>query len=274
MNHSNWEQAVTEILSQNAEPVGSPNDGVDAPLNDPAGGSGGQQLGDRLITVAGIVETFVEHVEVAIHTILYHREIYPRELFMATRMYNTAVKMCRVPRVARYVRDVVEQVGQQLQEGNVKVVSIVILSENRHPLERFSFNVSSFPQVEKDRAHALLLHNNVGEGELVGTSLAELYEQFRALIMQISACSGKLGNLPENCTWTTSLELIEGSDAPKDHTRNWVVSERQKASWGSNAMTGLASGGVKSMPLRSIEAGAIGMDIWVEESNVKKKLPV
>jgi hypothetical protein len=51
------------------------------------------------------------------------------------------------------------------------------------------------------------------------------------------------------------------------------VSERQEAGWRSNAVTGQASGGVTSTPLRSIETGAINMDVWVEESNVKAKLP-
>ena len=35
-----------------------------------------------------------------------------------------------------------------------------------------------------------------------------------------------------------------------------------------------AGSGARAFPLRSIEAGALNMDIWVEESNVKAKLPV
>jgi mitotic spindle assembly checkpoint protein MAD2B len=101
-------------------------------------------------------------------------------------------------------------------QGNVKVVSVVILSGNGQPLERFSFNVSSFPQVERERVHSLLLYENTGPGEFIGTSLAELYEQFRALVMQLSVSSGKLGKLPKNCTFTVSVELAEGSEAPKD----------------------------------------------------------
>jgi hypothetical protein len=120
---SDWEQAVAEISSQNA---GEP----DALPSGRAPSAGDQRripAGNKLTTFAEVVQTFMEHLEVIIHTILYERDIYPGELFMATRIYNTAVKMCRVPRVARYVREVVEQVGEQLLE----VCGILLLSTVR-----------------------------------------------------------------------------------------------------------------------------------------------
>jgi mitotic spindle assembly checkpoint protein MAD2B len=95
-------------------------------------------------------------------------------------------------------------------------VSIVILSENWQPLERFGFNVSSFPKVsEEHREEEWWRYNKTNEGgKAMKMPLAELYEQFRAVVMQMSVCSGKLGKLPENCTWTVSLELMEGTEAP------------------------------------------------------------
>jgi hypothetical protein len=51
------------------------------------------------------------------------------------------------------------------------------------------------------------------------------------------------------------------------------VSERQKTGWDSNNAAALASVDVNSIPLRSIIAGAINMEVWVEESIVKAKLP-
>jgi hypothetical protein len=106
---TDWDEAVAEILSQNA-PVKSLNGGADTPLNYPA------RVGDRLRTFSGVIQTFVEHLEVMIHLILFERELYPRYLFMATRKYNAAVKMCRGYPAVKFVHDVVKEVGQQLQE--------------------------------------------------------------------------------------------------------------------------------------------------------------
>jgi hypothetical protein len=76
--------------------------------------------------------------------------------------------------------------------------------------------VSSFPQVAKnpENHEDKLCRDLTEEGEFIRMSLAELYEQFRALVMQMSVCSGKLGKLPANCSWTVSVELMEDAKAP------------------------------------------------------------
>ena len=91
----------------------------DIKIPKPLAGSSTSIGNTPLTSLAGIVGTFVEHLECAIHTILYERDIYPRQLFMSTRKYNCPVKMCRVPKVNQYVRQMVEVVGEQLLEVSI-----------------------------------------------------------------------------------------------------------------------------------------------------------
>ena len=102
----------------------------------------------------------------------------------------------------------------------------MIISPKNQPLERFNFDVSCFPEVDKTRLHSVLVHENaVGDQDidLPGTSLADLYEQFRAVMMQLSVCSGKLGKIPPECTWTIMLEMKEDSGPPKDVRYFWLT---------------------------------------------------
>lgn len=100
----------------------------------------------------------------------------------------------------------------------------MIISPKNQPLERFNFDVSCFPEVDKTRLHSVLVHENaVGDQaiDLPGTSLADLYEQFRAVMIQLSVCSGKLGTIPPECTWTVVLEMKDDAGPPKDVRYFW-----------------------------------------------------
>ena len=58
-------------------------------------------------TFASLVNSFSEFLLVAIHTIIYEREIYPANLFLTARKYNHPVKQARHPRVCRWILDAV-----------------------------------------------------------------------------------------------------------------------------------------------------------------------
>jgi mitotic spindle assembly checkpoint protein MAD2B len=55
-------------------------------------------------------------VTVSIHTVLYVRKIYPQELFMRARKYNTPVYQCRHPDVCTWVNDAIQGVGEELKK--------------------------------------------------------------------------------------------------------------------------------------------------------------
>ncbi|TGZ79283.1 DNA-binding protein [Ascodesmis nigricans] len=104
--------------------------------------------------------TLMDALEVCFHTILYERGVYPKEIFIAGRMYDTLAMQCRVRDVAEYVRHVVEAVGEQVVRGTISSISLTILhAPTRHALERFLFTFTSFPTAsEHPNPFSLLLH--------------------------------------------------------------------------------------------------------------------
>jgi hypothetical protein len=53
-------------------------------------------------------------VEVAIHTILYVRQIYPADLFVRRKKYETPVYQSRHPGLNEYVAGAVKAIGDEL----------------------------------------------------------------------------------------------------------------------------------------------------------------
>jgi len=67
-------------------------------------------------TLANIVSTFADFLTVAIHTILYERQIYSPDLFISTRAYNHPVRQARHPVLCKWIQDAVEACSAQITE--------------------------------------------------------------------------------------------------------------------------------------------------------------
>ena len=67
-----------------------------------------------LDTYQSVVSAFSEFLTVAIHTILYERDIYPQASFISARKYNYPVKQSRHPKVCKWVQDAVAAVEVEM----------------------------------------------------------------------------------------------------------------------------------------------------------------
>lgn len=67
-------------------------------------------------------------VEVAIHTILYVRRVYPAELFVRRKKYDTPVFQSRHPELNGYIAGVVKAVADE-----ISVVSACRYHLRKHP---------------------------------------------------------------------------------------------------------------------------------------------
>ena len=77
-----------------------------------------------------VVSAFGEFLTVAVHTILYERDIYPRTSFLRARKYNYAVRQNRHPKVCQWIQDAVAAVEGEL----LKVRVLNHNSSSRAPL--------------------------------------------------------------------------------------------------------------------------------------------
>lgn len=91
-----------------------------------------------------LLSSFNSFLTVAIHNILYYRNIYPQETFLTTRAYNLPVHQNRHPKVCSWINDAVAAVGEQIVGGNVARVAVVVHSPLR------TLYPSSSPLPDKD----------------------------------------------------------------------------------------------------------------------------
>lgn len=105
------------------------------------------------------------------HTLLYLRTLYPKTSFVHTRFHNTSAYQSRHPFVCEWIRDAIDAVRNELLEGSVSRIAIVIFSYgngqaggtggsngtgNVQIMERFMIDVDAFPTVDKDERNAEL----------------------------------------------------------------------------------------------------------------------
>ncbi|GAO49492.1 hypothetical protein G7K_3641-t1 [Saitoella complicata NRRL Y-17804] len=211
-----------------------------------------------------ILQTFCDFLTVAIHTILFIRDLYPPELFERARKYNTVVRRSRHPMLNDWIRDVVTSVNEELKKCTVNRVSVIILSADETPMERFVFDVSSFPNIPEQE------HNIPISSTSATFTQSDLLEQFRATLIRIQQSATTLGKLPEDCTFTVAIELKEHEDKPAQYPDPWIPAQPQQNGVQVNGESVRTR--VTTKPLRNIEIGPIKIDAWIEESRAKGKL--
>ncbi|TRY82348.1 hypothetical protein DNTS_000069 [Danionella cerebrum] len=118
--------------------------------------------------VAGIL---CEFLEVAIHLILYVREIYPSGIFQKRKKYNVPV------------------------QNEAEKVVVVIMNKEHHPVERFVFEISQPPLLSISSE----------------TLLSHVEQLLRAMILKISVCDAVLDTNPPGCTFTVLVHTREAA---------------------------------------------------------------
>lgn len=219
---------------------------------------------DAPVTYRALVTAFTDFLTVAIHTILYERHIYPQTSFLSARRYNLAVRQSRHPKVCEWIIDAVTAVEVQLLKGAVDRVAVVIYNKSNVALERFMFDVSPFPSIAETDVDIPLIRDD--QDEVQNMPLADMDEQFRAVMTRLTNCASSLKPVPQGCTFTIAIELKnEDHHAPVSHPQAWIPVEArpQTDSSGEPAKT------PKATPIRAMVAGELAFDAWVEESKAK-----
>ena len=79
-----------------------------------------------LDTYYTVVAAYIDFLTVAIHTILYERNIYPQESFIKARKYNYPVRQSRHPKLCTWIIDAVEKVKvEMLKVGSMCLISLL-----------------------------------------------------------------------------------------------------------------------------------------------------
>ncbi|KAK9452032.1 DNA-binding protein [Limtongia smithiae] len=205
-----------------------------------------------------LLSAYADFLIVTIHTILYEREIYPKESFMLARKYSYPVRQCRHPEVCEWIRNAISACIEQLRSGGVAKISVVILSALSVPLERVVFDVISFPRISSQD------HDSEEKINLV---LSDVEEQFRACVVKLTYVSSTLEKLPEGCTYTVAIELVDDADAPNSTDSLWEPAASQSLELVNRNVLQDEPTVPAVRPLRNIQMGPVTFDIWIEQAS-------
>ncbi|KAE8591839.1 hypothetical protein XENTR_v10018589 [Xenopus tropicalis] len=142
-----------------------------------------------------VADILCEFLEVAVHLILYVREVYPIGIFQKRKKYNVPVQMSCHPELNRYIQDTLHCVKPLIEKNDVEKVVVVILDKEHHPVERFVFEIAQ-PPLLSISSDSLLSH---------------VEQLLRAFILKISVCDAVLDNNPPGCTFTLLVHTREAA---------------------------------------------------------------
>ena len=174
-----------------------------------------------------------DFLEVATHTILKERNLYPAEIFSDRRCFGVPVSMARHPEVEAYVKKTLKAVEPLLASGSVEAV-VIAVTDGTHgePVEKFVFRVDPTGPPPSDA---------VGGPHDVADAVESTEYSLRALLARLALLETKLPPVREDAAWRLLLWMREGYDASQiladpaaarlvDATRDLVSSKIRDAS--------------------------------------------
>ncbi|KAM3527814.1 hypothetical protein NHJ13051_002715 [Beauveria bassiana] len=243
---------------------------------------------------ARLLSSFSSFLTVAVHSLLFHRALYPARSFLTTRAYNLPVHQSRHPGVCAWVADAVAAIAAQIRSGAARAVVLAVHApQSMTVLERWVFDLQSFPASWGDAAAAAgggYRDKSDGPAAATGTddlgaaglesaaaaaaaaaaaetggegqdevNWTDVNEGLRGALRRIAYAGEKSPPLPENCTFTLAVELRQESEAPIGHPQAWIPAEANKR----DAAAGRPD--MNTAPIRSVRAGPLFFECWLEK---------
>ncbi|KAJ7293135.1 DNA-binding protein [Mycena rebaudengoi] len=214
-------------------------------------------MADLPLTFNQAVRGVTEFIEVAIHTILYVRQIYPSDLFIRRKKYDTPVFQSRHPALNEYISGAIKAIGEQILTGNVEKVVVVIKDKEEIALERFIFSVENMIEVES-------FNKDTSVKDAMSSS--SLGQYFRGFLVKLNMIESQLGqmNLGDDVSFSIVIEL-KTDNLPTTKDKNpppWIPAYNQHTTLG-------ASEDAELHMIRAVNTGIINLSLAVQESEVK-----
>ncbi|KAK3943311.1 DNA-binding protein [Diplogelasinospora grovesii] len=92
----------------------------------------------------------------------------------------------------------------------------------------------------------------------------DVNEHLRGALWKMAQAAEKLPPVPQGCTFTVAVEIKEEGKAPIGHPQPWIPAEVEPPSPAEAPVSGL-----KTTPIRSVTAGPMFFECWVEEGPEK-----
>ena len=187
-----------------------------------------------------------------------------------------------------------------VQTGSVKIMerymfdvsTIPVVEKNERNMEIDWDNKSSSSSLdnESDPEDEAITHKKGKQKALDIDVDINLSEQFRAALISLTTRTSQLKPLPSHCSFNISMELKDEGDVdpPIGHPQPWIPVQPSLQKTGRKSTSrdedeerevedgkkgdereGGDLGGVRVIPIRSVEAGVFRFETWVEEGKAK-----
>ncbi|TFK36949.1 DNA-binding protein [Crucibulum laeve] len=215
-------------------------------------------MSDQILSFNQAIQGIAEFIEVAIHTILYVRQIYPADLFVRRKKYETPVFQSRHPALNEYISGAVKAIAEEMAHGNVDKVVVIIKDKQQIALERFIFSVQNLIPAESFNKDTSV------EGAMTAASLAQYFRSFLIKLNMIEASLGQM-ELDDDASFAIVLELKDDAAPSVTDPRippPWIPADTQHTTPGTSEEAELHM-------IRSVNTGIVDLSLAVQESGEK-----
>ncbi|GAA5889806.1 hypothetical protein JCM8208_001136 [Rhodotorula glutinis] len=229
----------------------------------------------RQLTYKEVLKLVRDYLEVAFHTLLYIRQVYPAELFHQVKKYNVPVWQSRASPLNAYLGRVLECLHEELDKGTIRRVILVIkeATGDETPLERFVFEFEWLvPQRElpKDGDDFTPQKDGLAEGDIEPL--------FHACLLKLNLSQSLLKRLTQEVTFAIILEMRDDAPPPESKAARaghvpaeWIPAEQRQTGeeGGAGPGRGRRMGDIElssTAPLETIGLGVLNMNMLVEET--------
>lgn len=266
------------------------------------------RIEDSPLTYNQLVSGIIDFLEVAFHTILCMRSVYPYDVFARRKKYNHPCYQSRHPGLNEYISRVLAALRIEIEKSTVSKVILVIRpnvvadSTNRasgsgssnetdsnpaDAYERFVFSLDYIlPATLIDpRDRDLAISSNVTSNEL------ELI--FRGFMQKLMVVDGILYDMPTmpgatgidgdaasnaELTFAVVLEMVDEETSPAGKDRNqpatgdWIPADNENLgrSHRSTSLPSTDDPAPKIRPIKTLDSGVINLMLYVEEDILAK----
>lgn len=220
-----------------------------------------------MYTYSDLFEWFTEFFIVAIHSILYIRRLYPQDTFRAAHQYGIVVYQSRHPKVCEYVEHMARSCMKFVKKGIVDKVSLVVISENGFPVERFAFDLRDFPKLSDKLATTTIDEDS-------GISYQQVCSQYRACIVTLTSLSHSFGAAVSNATFSIIMETKDDESRlfEIDPESIWIAGDGQKYHQDGNCSSfNQNRSSIRLLPIRYVDGGPFSFNLFLEEDKQKRK---
>ncbi|KAL6818196.1 DNA-binding protein [Trichoderma sp. SZMC 28013] len=229
-----------------------------------------------------LLSSFTSFLTIAIHSLLYHRHLYPSTSFLATRAYNLPVHQSRHPGLCTWISDAVAAIAVQLRAGSVRRIVLAVHSPSPSIVrERWVFDVHRFPawgtaaetdaptshqQQDQQQEDLDEPPEDVDDAAAEKLNWADIHEALRAALQRLAYAAQGAPKLPPGCTFTLALELRDEAEAPIGYPQPWIPSEGPlQPPTAEKPHQGESLRGAATKPVRSVRADPLFFECWLEQ---------